>query len=191
MLASNLNPNEFTYWALPLDVLEWLEKFITDNNIKKIIECGSGLSTIFLGEMKKRKIIEHSLSLEHDDSWYNYLLERLQEKGLCDYTDLQLTPIKEQECLNSLRNWYDISQIQPFTTDLIIVDGPPGESMILARYPAPYLLKDFIQPGCWILIDDYYREQENHIVKLWCEELPISIYQTINIGKGLALCRYN
>ncbi|MEA5553324.1 hypothetical protein VB713_20505 [Anabaena cylindrica UHCC 0172] len=187
---SKVNPSEFTNWALPMDVLQWLEGFIIEKNIKSIVECGSGLSTIFLGEMQQKGVIERSLTLEDNQDWYDYTCRKLLEKNLADYTEVKLTPRKQQACNKILVSWYNISGIEPFDADLIIVDGPPSRSAMLARHPAPHLLKNFIKPGTYLVIDDYFRSEESKTVEMWLEELPITLIEILGIGKGLALLQY-
>jgi glycosyltransferase involved in cell wall biosynthesis len=187
MLPEYIKPSEFTDWALTSESLEWISQFVKAVGIRKVIECGSGLSTILFGSFKLEKV----LSLEHDSNWYTYTCQRLQEKGLLEYVDLQLCPLQESILNGNSVKWYDIDNVSSFTADLILVDGPPQESSLRARYPAPHLLKAFIQPGTWLLLDDYYRDQETEIVNLWLKEIPeLELIKVAPFKHGLAVLRY-
>lgn len=189
--AGCIDSNEFTSWALPMDVLDWLNRFIKKQGIRSVIEAGSGLSTIWLASLMQDGILERSLSLEHDPSWYNYTRLKLKEKGLLQHADVQLCPLKQQTVTGQLTKWYDIIAIAPFPTDLILVDGPPGTSWILPRHPAPHLLKDWTKPGTWIVLDDYGRDPERETVRLWLDEFPaLELVADVGIGKGLAVLRF-
>lgn len=187
MLPEYIKPSEFTNWALTSESLEWISQFVEAAGIRKVVECGSGLSTILFGSLKLEKV----LSLEHDFNWYTYTCQRLQQKGLLEYVDLQLCPLKESIWNGNSVKWYDINGISAFAADLILVDGPPQESCLRARYPAPHLLKAFIQPGTWLLLDDYSRHQETEIVNLWLKEIPeLELIKVPPFKYGLAVLRY-
>ncbi len=187
-LPTCLKPQEFTNWALTSQALLWIQQFIQVQDIRTIVECGSGLSTILFAAQK----LDRVLSLEHDFNWYTYTRHRLQEKGLLKYVDLQLCNLRQLALNRTLVKWYDIDAIASFPTDLILVDGPPGNSSLLARYPAPHLLKAFVKDGTWILLDDYYRLAETQIVALWLKEIPqLQLVKVVNLQYGLAVLRYH
>lgn len=187
MLPEYIKPSEFTNWALTSESLEWISQFVEAAGIRKVVECGSGLSTILFGSFKLEKV----LSLEHDSNWYTYTYQRLQEKGLLEHVDLQLCQLQESILNGNSVKWYDINNVSSFAADLILVDGPPQESSLRARYPAPHLLKAFIQPGTWLLLDDYSRHQETEIVNLWLKEIPeLELIKVAPFKHGLAVLRY-
>jgi len=76
MLPDCVKPREFSNWALTSDALEWIARFVEALGIRKVVECGSGLSTIMFGSLKLQQV----LSLEHNSNWYAYTRYRLQEK---------------------------------------------------------------------------------------------------------------
>lgn len=188
MLPECVQPSEFTNWALTSESLEWISQFVKAVGIQKVIECGSGLSTILLGTLKLEKV----LSLEHDSNWYAYTHHQLQQKGLLEYVDLQLCQLQQSVLNGTSVKWYDINLLPSFAADLILVDGPPHDSYFRARYPAPHLLKAFIQPGTWLLLDDYFREEESEIVNLWLKEIPeLELIKVFPFKYGLAVLQYN
>ncbi|MCC5638755.1 glycosyltransferase family 2 protein [Nostoc sp. CHAB 5844] len=188
MLPECIKSEEFTNWVLTSEALEWIAEFVKTNGIQKVVECGSGLSTILFGSLNLEKVI----TLEHSSDWYAYTRHRLQEKRLLEYVDLHLCQLQETLLNGTTFNWYNIDKVSPFASDLILVDGPPENSCLKARYPTPYLLKEFIKSGTWLLLDDYHRQQETEIVNLWLREIPsLELIQVLPFKYGLAVLRYN
>jgi hypothetical protein len=192
MLPTCLKPEEFTDWALSCEALEWLSEFVSTRNIRTIVECGSGLSTILFGSLVREGRLDQVLSLEHDPRWFEYGRYRLAEKGLAGTVDLQLCPLRQFPVGGYLAKWYDLQGVEAFPADLILVDGPPGNSWIHARHPAPHLLKGFVQEGTWLLLDDCDRPQEAEVLAMWLREVPgLELRGTVRVGKGLAVLRWS
>jgi hypothetical protein len=55
--------------------------------------------------------------------------------------------------------------------DVLVVDGPPGDTGLLARYPAVPVLRKAMSPTCVVLLDDANRADEQAIGKRWAEVL--------------------
>jgi glycosyltransferase involved in cell wall biosynthesis len=191
-LPTTVNPNEFTNWALSTQALEWITQFIQTQGIKTVVELGSGLSTILLASLQQDGVIERSLTLEHDSKWYDKTVECLQQKGLQCYAQIYLCPLQQVVLNQKNVNWYGIKTLPYFIAGLILIDGPPEQNGLLARYPAPHLLKQFIQPGTWMILDDYHRQAERGIVKDWLAELPnLRLIEVVPIDTGLALLHFS
>ncbi|MDJ0678005.1 MAG: glycosyltransferase [Calothrix sp. MO_167.B42] len=187
-LPNCVKPDEFTDWALTSEALEWIAQFVQTFGIQKVIECGSGLSTILFGSLN----LERVLSIEHDSNWYKYTRHRLQEKGLLGRVDLQLRQLQKSVLNQTLVNWYQTNGLPLFCADLILVDGPPADKWLRARYPAPHLLRQLMKPGTWLILDDYFRQQETQIVNLWLKEISsLELIKVVPIKFGLAVLRYN
>ena len=54
--------------------------------------------------------------------------------------------------------------------DLVFVDGPPGTTGPLARYPALPVLRDRCAPGARFILDDAARPDERTIINRWTRE---------------------
>lgn len=81
-------------------------------------------------------------------------------------------------------------------TILVLVDGPPGDTGPLARFPAlPHLLKQFSDHKIHLVLDDYDRAEEKAIAKKWdqlLEERSIAFKsESIPSEKGLYFCQIN
>ncbi|MCY6494610.1 glycosyltransferase [Leptolyngbya sp. GGD] len=178
-------------WALAPQALVWLEEFIQSQHIQSVVELGSGHSTISLAKFQQQGIISRSLTLEHDRYWHQDTLKQLEMKQLSNDVQIQHCPLQVQSVQGEPYLWYDFTQIISFATDLILIDGPPHTVGKLARYPALHQLKSFIQPGTWVILDDYHRSSERDTVKRWLQELPtLRLIETLPINTGLAVLQF-
>ena len=173
-ISTSANP-----WSLSPTTLANLTNFIHTHKISTVVECGSGASTLSLAQLKAAGTLDQYVSLEHDLYWYHHTRTLLQTHSLqLDY--LHHCPLVPRTFSHCNVQWYDTSELAPFPADLILIDGPPGDRRPLARYPALHLLQPFLQPGTWILLDDYHRPDEQDIVRLWQHELPVELVETID-----------
>ena len=147
----------------------------------RILECGSGLSTLVLG-LRAKQQSARVISLEHQTEWIKILTPLLQRYGLLEHVSLFLRPLVR------LRSgwWYDISddEIFPATFDFIVCDGPPGS------YPGYRggLMDRFhsrIGDRTTIILDDCHREGEAMILSEWAGllERPCSISAPDSLGR--------
>ena len=130
-----------------------------------ILECGSGLSTIVVGAISKRRRIKH-WALEHESAWAARVRRYLKIYAL-DSVVLCSKPLKDYgEFL-----WYDLPwRRTPKEFSLVLCDGPPGNTRG-GRYGLVPVLRERFAPRCEILLDDAGREGERAIAKRWQAEL--------------------
>ncbi|NJR41174.1 MAG: class I SAM-dependent methyltransferase [Leptolyngbyaceae cyanobacterium CSU_1_4] len=154
------------------------------NEIDSVLECGSGLSTVFLEVMKRETLLSKSLTLEHSVQWWTHVKSVLAKHQLGDES-IALCPLAG--------NWFDLNPLKPQHKgfyDLILIDSPPSRTSPEGRYPALAKLKDFIRSGTWIILDDFNREHEQNIVQSWLREYPIALIEKVSIDTGLAVMRW-
>ena len=53
-----------------------------------------------------------------------------------------------------------------------MVDGPPGRTTKLARYPAVPALREKLRPGATVMLDDCHRRDERETLRRWLDEVP-------------------
>jgi Methyltransferase domain len=129
-----------------------------------ILECGSGLSTILLGAVAKRKGKIHWV-LEHKPEWAKKVQIYLDSYNLgCTIITKPLKNYGEF-------SWYDISfEKIPTSFSLVACDGPPRRTKG-GRYGLVPVMRERLMSGCVILLDDAGRKEERHIAKRWEAEL--------------------
>jgi predicted O-methyltransferase YrrM len=166
-------PGCFLPWSpfamRPGAILTLLNEVITTDS-QVIVECGSGLSTVYLGRLLRQRGYGHVVSLEHDKKWGDLVERWLNADGLADLVDVVHAPLVD--------GWYD-RQVIPSVSDidLLVVDGPPAYVPETAecRYPAlPYFYPS-MRDGATVILDDILRAGESAIVERWSRELPVSL----------------
>ena len=128
------------------------------------LECGSGLSTIVLGVIAKKRGKSHWV-LEDKAEWTVRVQQFLKRYNL-DTVVLCETSLKGFGSFS----WYDAPVESMPDFDLVICDGPPF-STNGGRYGLAPIMKKRLKRGCIILLDDAGREQERAIAERWKTEL--------------------
>jgi hypothetical protein len=132
-----------------------------------ILECGTGLSTIMLGVVARKKHLSH-FALEHKPEWAAKTQSYLNKYQLA--TVIHTKPLKNygDYC------WYDVTVDEmPESVSLVVCDGPPRRTKG-GRFGLIPIMKSRLKPGCIILLDDAERFEELNIAKRWQTELDTS-----------------
>lgn len=136
-----------------------------------ILECGSGLTTIVMGAIAKRRG-QHVWALEHRPEWGARVQACLDRYGL-DCVTLHTKPLRD----HAEFSWYDPPLASmPDRFSSVVVDGPPGGTKG-GRYGLLPLMRKRLAPGCVLLLDDADREGEQAVGRRWETELgaPLEI----------------
>lgn len=193
MLPMRAPIRPMTGWAATPELAITVLRQIILKKPSTIVELGSGVTTVINGYgLEKYNPAGKLYSLDHDQTYAEVTRNEIEMHGLNQFVELAHAPLKDVEVNGQTFHWYDLSQFNPDTTiDLLIVDGPPVETVEFARYPALPLLKNYLAETCTIVIHDTNRKQEAEIVERWLREYPdfkVSIKQT---DKGICvLTRY-
>jgi predicted O-methyltransferase YrrM len=163
-----LNPG----WQLSSQAMQEVVRHILLDQPEVVVECGSGASTMWIGRALCRVGRGRLISLENSSDWVAILTGLLQDEGLgcVEVRQAQLEPIlvggHEQP-------WYAPSGLSDVgEIDLLLVDGPPGRTSELARYPALPTLRDRLRPGATVMLDDCHRRDEKETLRRWQAEIP-------------------
>lgn len=128
-----------------------------------ILECGSGLSTVMLA-VAARENGREVWTLEHIPAWAERVQRTLDRYGF-DNVHLHCGPLQDHGGFD----WYTAPTDLPCAFDLVVCDGPPGETRG-GRYGLMPLLHERLSPGCLVLADDAIRQAERGMVQLWQQE---------------------
>jgi hypothetical protein len=134
-----------------------------------ILECGSGLSTIVIGAIAKKRG-QRYWALEHNSDWAKKV-RRMTRRYALTTLALSVKPLKDygEFC------WYEVPiESMPHDFDFVICDGPPGSTKG-GRYGLVPIMKERFKTGCVILVDDAAREQERAMVSRWRSELDATL----------------
>ncbi|MET0772629.1 MAG: class I SAM-dependent methyltransferase [Candidatus Limnocylindrales bacterium] len=174
-----------TDWAASADLLRELAMIVMARRPRVVVETGSGTSTVVIAGCLERLGDGHVWSLEHLPSFARETQDRLAVSGLEDRATIVDAPLVDVRLGEGTWRWYDLSALPP--TDpigLLLVDGPPGDTGPLARYPALPMLLDRLAPDAAILIDDAARPDEREMVARWCAEVPGIGVRELRLEKG-------
>jgi hypothetical protein len=141
---------------------EYIKSLIqhTNNTANLIFECGSGLSTLLIGAIVKKRNLK-MISLEHNTNWAKKVQSQIKKYKLTN-NELLLRPLINYGDFD----WYDINDVAIAEIGLCICDAPPG-STYGGRKGFLYLFKDKVNEGSVILVDDTIREAEQSMIKEW------------------------
>ncbi|RFC55959.1 class I SAM-dependent methyltransferase [Brumimicrobium aurantiacum] len=133
-----------------------------------VIDIGSGISTILMGYGVKQNGNGKVISLEHSLEYYKKTKALIKFHQLEEYCELYYCPLIEYDINGDKWLWYDISKICfPSDISLVCVDGPPGITQYMARYPALPLLIKHLNNDTVLFLDDGDRDEEAKIASKW------------------------
>jgi len=210
-LIHNITPLQYHGWPISPDIALFIIERIEQTEYDLIIEFGSGTSTaLFANIIKQKKDNGKSkpskvISFEHHETYYKKTEDLLKSQDLLPFSDLVFTPLKEYIYNDQKFIYYDCKQkFQELKEEyknsdckvLVLVDGPPGITCPLARFPAlPFLLSAFENKQIDLILDDYNRTEEKETAEKWEQilvEKEIKFHSELIMSeKGLYFCAIN
>lgn len=169
------------------------------NERHRIVELGSGISTVLLARLLSQRPPASGFrmaTVEHDPLWAQWVREQLDREGTgTDVTVVQAHLVAHPRADPDL-HWYDETALtgglrealQTDLIDLLVVDGPPAHAagLGLARYPALPVLGDRLAPGATVVLDDAERAGEHEVLHRWERETGLVFDRSAERG-GVAV----
>jgi predicted O-methyltransferase YrrM len=164
---------DFGGWAADPIMAHNIVRLLADARPSVVLECGSGSSTVMIARCLRALGRGRVISLEHDPEYASRTAESLRLHGLEDLATLVTAPLAALEVNGQMFRWYGpkYEPILQEKIDVLLVDGPPGNTGPRARYPAVPLLRPHLAPECWVMLDDADRPDERQIAHTWSREL--------------------
>jgi predicted O-methyltransferase YrrM len=159
-------------WAATPDFLLALARHSRDTTPQAVVECGSGVSSIVIARCLELNGHGHLYSLEHSPDFAEETRRNLRRYGLERWATIIDAPLVDQRVAGATMRWYAPTQAVPEKIDMLVIDGPPGLTGRLARYPAGPRLLSRLRSGGSAFIDDAMRPDEKEAVRRWREEFP-------------------
>ncbi|MHB0915198.1 MAG: class I SAM-dependent methyltransferase [Thermoleophilia bacterium] len=178
------------------DFASFLVHKVVANRPVRIVELGSGLTSLLVLKTLKKLGYEGSLhSYDSDAMFLKETENRLLAEGVLDTATVSLrhSPLREVTLNGASYRWYDPDDfVFPFERiDLLLVDGPYGPTCKNARYPAVPVMRKYLKPGSVVILHDTNRPDEAEIVELWQRENPdIAAVYKIDYERGAAELRF-
>ena len=160
-------------WALdPTAVLALLD-LVERGWPERVLELGSGTSSVWLGYALERLGSGHLVSIDHDERYAEVTREYVHRHGLDEIVEVRIAPLTDAGLPGHEALWYEDSVFGDVSDiDLLIVDGPPKATGRISRYPALPKLVPQLSGSAAVAIDDADRPDEKEIVQRWREEFP-------------------
>lgn len=152
---------QFNPW-LNDEAIEFLQNFIEQNPNAKILEFGSGGSTVWFSQRTK-----FLTSIEHNKEWFNFVNKSLLEDKNCNSVCMRLIE----------QNYYEVcSEFSDEYFDIILVDGVNRKKCIKASIR-------ILKQGGVLMLDNAERPWYNKIYSMlnnW------QIYKTLQVRTDLS-----
>jgi len=148
-----------------------------------ILECGSGMTTLLVGLLAGRRGVR-TYSLEHIDEWRARVLDTIEHFEIPNVEILR-TPLRDFDGFS----WYDAPLPElPRSFDLVICDGPPGETLG-GRYGLLPMMRERLGQGAVILLDDTERPGEAEVLQRWMSEASFNVTMHESADGSFAVLR--
>jgi predicted O-methyltransferase YrrM len=177
------------HWSAGADFLTLLVEHVLAARPIMIVECGSGLSTLMLARCCALNGAGRVYSLEQGSAYAARSRAELARYGLEAYATVLHAPLRPYSLHGEIHTWYALAGLPQAPIDLMVIDGPPGRSAPLARYPALPLLFDRLGPAGTVFLDDAARPDEQAILARWRAEFPDLDLTQVRTGRGCAVLR--
>lgn len=160
-------------WALSPTGLLALTDLVEEAEQGLVVECGSGTSTLWLAYALRRKGSGKVVALEHQKPYADRTRRLVKAHGLEEFVEVRVAPLVLRSTSRGAYRWYDVDlEDLGGRIELLVVDGPPGDTGPHSRYPALPLLRDQFADNVRVLIDDTNRKEERDVVEFWLAEEP-------------------
>lgn len=159
----------FGGWASCAAMCADLVSYIITHRPKTIVECGSGLTTLFAAAALRRNGSGRIYALEHLKEYRALTGRIIKNNRLDSYSRIIEAPLVQQTIAGMKTEWYDSRKLSSAVmrqADLLIIDGPPQNNGPLARFGAIKLIQT-AKTKPVIFIDDIHTDQTKHVLEQW------------------------
>lgn len=175
-------PLNYHGWPISPDLALLLINQIELNEYDLVVEFGSGTSTAIMAQASlhrgsRSQTSPMILSFDHDEHFCAQTRKSLESKGLGSRVRLIHAPLVPVIIDGKDYSYYDCrKELKSVNSELkkdklrvlMFVDGPPGLTGPLARYPAlPTLADELAIEQLDVVLDDTNREEEQSIASSW------------------------
>jgi predicted O-methyltransferase YrrM len=171
------------------------------NGRRRVVELGSGVSTVLLARLLCQRWPLGGFRLaavEHDAHWAQWVTGQLNREGMGSDVVVVHAALAPHPRAEPGLSWYDEAALteglraalRGDPIDLLLVDGPPAYTAGhgLARYPALPVLGDWLAPGATVVLDDAERPGEQEVLRRWERETGLDFDRRAD-REGVAVAR--
>jgi cellulose synthase/poly-beta-1,6-N-acetylglucosamine synthase-like glycosyltransferase len=144
----------------------------------KILECGSGLTTLIAGIYAPGRVF----SLEHIPHWHSRIEQALKTFGV------DAVVVHAPLSSHGSYDWYSPPVPIPQGIEVVICDGPPGDTRG-GRYGAVPQLLEHLAEDFIIIVDDADRPGESNTLRRWEDEYRLAPTMVVSASRPYALVK--
>ncbi|HEY7859007.1 MAG TPA: class I SAM-dependent methyltransferase [Candidatus Nanopelagicales bacterium] len=175
-------------WAASPDLLLTLVDTVLSRKPRLVVDIGSGLSTVWEGLALRGLGSGRVVALEHDESFAAETTALIERHEVSAHASVRVAALKPMLVDGREMLWYDTAALDDLhDIDLLVVDGPPGDTGEMARLPALPALWDRLAADAVIILDDANRDDEIAIVERWLATYPQLSARRLPHEKGAAV----
>ena len=183
----------FTSFPLEPEALLEIVNYIQVNDCTTIVECGSGVSTVVIGNLLRQRGRGHLYSLEDDEAWYNSTSELLAKQGLEQYVTFVFAPLQPVDGFDLETRWYAQDKVRAALqgvehVDLILVDGPKSLTTRSRVAALPFFVP-WMDNHTLLVLDDAKRPQERAVLEEWRQKFDVETDLRFHTVRGQAYVR--
>lgn len=157
---------QYGSWTITPEMGRTLLEHLRRVNPPRVLECGSGLSTVLIAAWAEEAGAEWQ-ALEHAPAFYHKTRQLLHEHGLSAH-GLIRAPLDDFELGDLEYSWYNFLPLGEY--GFIFVDGPPGD---VGRFGAGPALLPHLAPWGELWLDDADRPGEQEALRRWSADLDV------------------
>ncbi len=175
-------------WAASPDLLVGLWRNIREERPLRVLETGSGLSTLVMARaLEQNQDGGELISLEDQPHFANKTRRELAGHGLESHARVLDAPLQKQHVAGRQGLWYTLSSLEGLSdVELLFVDGPGNRERVMALF----LLHGLLAATADIVVDDIDRPETRHMLDLWPDAFPGQLSQTGEGGRKWTLLRW-
>ncbi|MCA9172877.1 MAG: glycosyltransferase, partial [Planctomycetales bacterium] len=151
-----------TSWSMEPEALDALLQRIAELRPRRMLELGSGVSTLCLAKYARDHQITFQ-SLEHDEDYLRRTRDVLRSERLDPYVELTHAPVQRVRCAGLELQGYDFQRVEG-EFGFVLMDGPPCSIGREANY---FLLRPHLAASHELWLHDGYRLHELNCLELW------------------------
>lgn len=196
-LAAMLCSVDLGRWPLDVWTLNWLQTVVRKIRPQGVLEFGSGYSTVCLAHYLSAHAGGGSqplvYSIEESEEYAATTRAILSECGKAHLVRVIAAPVVEQVVEGQVTRCYDLPPalldrlMGNRTVSMCVVDGPARRGG--SRFGTVPLVKDRLDPGATIVLDDARRDEELRVAAQWSALPYLRVSGIVLVGKGILLLR--
>jgi predicted O-methyltransferase YrrM len=176
-------------WAASEDLLLWLVGVILERKPTLVVDLGSGQSSVWMAAaMREAGVRGRVIAIDHDAHFAAQTTELGRIQGVQQWLEVRHAPLMDVTIGERTSPWYDPQVFADLNgIGMVSVDGPPGQGVVQARWPALPILRDRLSPGALVILDDMIRRDEQDIADDWAQRYPDLVREELPFEKGSAV----